>query len=155
NVGDYLPADTLLTSLVGAHHAAGRAHDRHSHAALNLGQLARRRVATPAGLGDTLEPGDHRLAILRVLETQSQYLEVRAHALPVRHAALDIEALDVTLALKQLRKFFVEIRRGNRDVVEVRGYRVSNARQEICCRVAHRKFLTKTTSSSPESCPGA
>jgi hypothetical protein len=72
--GDDLSADPKLTSLVPGHHALGRRDDRRAHAALDLGNVRVVDVVPLPGTGDTLNPADHRLAVVRVLERNSDPL---------------------------------------------------------------------------------
>src|SRR4051812_3715127 len=74
DVRDDLAADTLATGLVAGHHALGRGHDRGSHAALDLGDLAVADVGAAAGLRDALHARDDGLAALRVLQPHAQHL---------------------------------------------------------------------------------
>src|ERR1700759_5615506 len=74
DVGDDLATVALVAGFVAGHHAMGRGHDRGAHAALDLGDLALVGVDTAAGTGRTLQPGDHRGALVRVLELDAQRL---------------------------------------------------------------------------------
>src|SRR5436190_23403901 len=96
HLGDELAANAVAASVVSGHQALGGGDDRSAHAAEDARDVLRGDVGAPAGLGDSLEPGDHRRAALRVLEPHVQLL---ADA-----SALDRPALDVALLLQDARE---------------------------------------------------
>src|SRR5215207_8107294 len=142
-----LAADAGAARLVAGHDAAGGRHDRGSHAALDLRHRAGLDVLATAGPGDPLDPLDHGLAVLRVLQP---------HAQDAAHAGrLDGEVLDVALLAQDARDLRLEVRGGHLDVVAVGVQAVADARQEVCDGVGHRHGATSSTSSCRGSCPRA
>src|SRR5215210_7372884 len=87
---DQLAADPRAVRVVAGHHAAGGGDDRRAHAAEDPGDVLRIHIAAPAGLREALEPGDHGLAVLRVLQPHVQLL---ADARGLDRPGLDVALL--------------------------------------------------------------
>src|SRR6185436_12884635 len=68
DLGDDLAADARLARVVAGHHAVGRGDDRGAHAAEHLRDVRGVDVGPLARARDAPDPGDHRRAVLRVLE---------------------------------------------------------------------------------------
>src|SRR5690349_12239993 len=85
-------ADALDAGLVAGHDALGGRHDRGAHAALNARDVGVVDIGALPGARDPLQPGDHRLARLRVLEGDRQHL-----AGPALGGVVHLEGLDVSL----------------------------------------------------------
>src|SRR3954465_14350101 len=74
DLGDDLAADALLAGVVAGHHAVRRGQDRGPHAAQALGDVLRVDGGALARARDAPQPGDHRRAFARVLETDDDLL---------------------------------------------------------------------------------
>src|SRR5829696_8415347 len=140
DLGDDLAADARLACVVAGHHAVRRGQDRGAHAAehlrdvpgVDVGPLARARYAP--------DPGDHRRAVVGVLEVDDDPLAGRAGA------ALDrLEGLDVALLAQDPGELLLELRRRDLDRL-VRGHdAVADARQEVGDGVGHAHAATSST----------
>src|SRR5438552_1889108 len=128
---DHLAADTLAAGVVARHHAVRRGDDGRSHAALDLWDVPRVDVRTPARARDTPQTRDHGLALLGVAQTDEKAV-ARLRALPrarMRRCGLGVVALDVALLLEDPRHLLAEPRGRDHDRL-VRGLkRVANARE--------------------------
>src|SRR5437763_3083511 len=67
-----LATDALAPSVVTGHHSLGGGDDRRSHPALDPRDVGMVDVGPPAGPRDTLEAGDYRRPLARVLQSHPQ-----------------------------------------------------------------------------------
>src|SRR5215211_696804 len=126
-----LAAHALAARVVAGHDAARGGDDRRAHSALDLRDAARVYVATAAGLRESLDPGDHRPAVLGVLQADAQRAP---HA-----TRLDLVPVDVALLLQDARDLRLEVGGGHLHLVVVGPQSVADAGQEVCDRVGlHR-----------------
>src|SRR3954451_10813620 len=138
DVRDHFAADALPASVVARHHALGGGHDGSAHSAENLRYLTGRHVLAATRPRHALEAGDHRRALLRVLEPHAQRL---ADA-----GGLGGEVLDVALLLEDAGHLVLELGVRHVHVLEVGLETVPNTSEEIGERVGHRHGSTSSTS---------
>src|SRR5919106_3639003 len=139
DVSDYLAAHSLLLRFVAGHHADRGADDRRAGAAVHARHLGVIDVAPPARSRDPLQPGDHRAAILGVLEADLDRLADRGR--------LALEAHDVPLFLKDARHLLLQPRGGDLHVVVAGAERVADPGQVIGYRVV--QHLVRSCLRSP------
>src|SRR5215210_2335152 len=133
-----LATHACATGLVPRHHAVRRGHDRRAHATLHLRDRARLHVLAPPRPRHALDPLDHGLAVLGVLQAHAQH--------PAHARALAGVVLDVALVAQDARDLRLEVRGGHLDVVAVSVQAVAYAREEVCDGVGHRHGATSSTS---------
>src|SRR5919109_2447859 len=125
-----LAADAGAPGVVAGHHAMRGRHDRGPHSAVHLGHGPGGHVLAPPGLRHALEPLNHRLARLGVLEAHAKH--------PADSRRLDGEVLDVALLAQYARQLGLEGRRGHLDLVMVGAQPIADAGQEVCDGVGLR-----------------
>src|SRR5436309_5986501 len=134
-----LAANAGAASVVARHDAARGRDDRGSHPAEDLRDLPGVDVRPPPRARHALEPGDHRLAVLGVLQPDAD------HVADARRA--DVVVVDVALLAQDPGELDLEPRRRDLDVVEVRGQPVADPRQEVGDWVRHRYRVPPTSST--------
>src|SRR5918994_7468201 len=147
DLGDDLAADARLARVVAGHHAVRRGQDRGTHAAEHLGDVLRVDVGPLARARHAPDAGDHRRAVVGVLEAYDDPLAGGAGA------ALDrLEGLDVALLAQDPRELLLELRRRDLDRL-VRGHDpVADPGEEVGDGVGHAHADPPTSSTS--SCRG-
>ena len=147
NVGDDLAADALRLRLVTGHDAGRGRDDRGAHPAHHARDLGLVAVAAAAGTRDALDPGDHRLAVVRVAELDPDHL--------ADGGRLDRVVGDVPLLLEDAGDLLLQARRGHLDVGVLGPQRVAHAGQIIGDRIGqHRKSSRVLVTSSTWSFRG-
>src|SRR4051812_4415240 len=132
DLGDDLATDTRGAGLVAGHDAVRRRQDGGAHAAQDLRDVLRIHVASLTGTGHPAQAGDHRGAVLSVLELHEQLV-----ARGAGHAGGLVEALDVALLGQDPRHLALEPARGDLDRL-VRGHdAVADPGQEVGDGVGH------------------
>src|SRR5215204_5407847 len=110
DLGDDLAADARLARVVTGNHAVGRGQDRGAHAAEHLRDVLGVDVGPLAGARHAPDAGDHRRAVVGVLQADDDPLAGGAWA------ALDrLERLDVALLAQDPRELLLELRRRDLD----------------------------------------
>src|SRR5450755_2640789 len=128
-----LAADAHDAGLVAGHDSLGGRDDRGAHPALDPGDVSVVDIRALARARYALHPGDHRLAVLGVLERHCDPLSGL-----LDRGRLQLVALDVALLLEDPGQLALELRGRDRDVLVLRLGCVAQARQEIGDGVGHR-----------------
>src|SRR3954447_16158208 len=137
DVGDDLAADALRLRFVACHHAYRGADDRRAGAAVHAGDLLVVDVAAAARARDALQAGDHRAAVLGVLEAD---LDRLAHG---RRLLCKID--DVALLLEDSRHLHLQPRGGDVHGVVAGAKRVADPGQVIGYRVGQHRSSSLTS----------
>src|SRR5215207_4298258 len=133
DLGDDLAADARLAGVVTGHHAVGRGQDGGAHAAEHLRDVLGVDIGPLARARDAPDPGDHRRAVLRVLEADDEALAGGAGT------ALDrLEGLDVALLAQDPGDLGLELGRGDLDRLVGGHDAVADPRQHVGDGVGHR-----------------
>src|SRR5581483_11649177 len=130
---DDFAADVLVASGGIRHDALRRRDDGDAEAAVRPRQRLDARIDAPAGRGHALDLADRRLALV-----VAQVDDRLAHALP---DLLVGEAADVALFLEHAEHGGVQLGGGHRDLGLARLLAVTDARDHVGERVAHRHRL--------------
>src|SRR5665811_1449251 len=126
-VGDDLAADAPLLRFVAGHHPGRGADDRGAGATVDARHFGVVDVAPPARPRDPLQPGDHRAAVLGVLEPDPDRLADLRGAAP--------EVVDVALLLEDPGHLLLQPRGGNLHLVVAGADGVADPGQVIGDRV--------------------
>src|SRR5690606_12996691 len=145
DVAEDLAADATLARLTVGHEPLAGGHDCDTEAAEHPGDAIGLGVDTKTRLRDALDPGDHALALGRVLHVDSEGLAGLALALD--HAVAGDEAFLV----KHLREGFLQLRRRHRDVVVHRDVGVADAREHVGDGIGHRHGAPTSPTNWPSS----
>src|SRR5207302_784964 len=112
-----------------------RRQNARAEAREHFGHVFLAEVDAAAGTADALDTRDEPLAVRAVLEEQPQRARQR-RVLDVR-LLQQLEALDVTLVLKNARDVALDARRRHVDPRLLGGHRVADPREHICDWISH------------------